>query len=65
METETAPLFKSVVLELWVLQEFFAKLLAAVKFLHKDSDINVRLLWSGGADFTSFGQVSIRSQNAS
>jgi hypothetical protein len=44
---ETAPLFKSVVLELWVLQEFFTKLLAAVKFLRKDIDMNVRLLGSG------------------
>ncbi|CAL1155464.1 unnamed protein product [Cladocopium goreaui] len=44
---------------------FFTTLLAAVKFLRKDSDMNVRILRSGGADFTSFGQVSIRSQNAS
>jgi hypothetical protein len=36
-----------VVLELWVLQEFFTKLLAAVKFLRKDIDMNVRLLGSG------------------
>ena len=52
METETAPLFKSVVLELWVLQEFFAKLLAAVKFLHKDIDMNVRLVGSGKSQAT-------------
>ena len=34
--------FDSLVLEPWELQDFFTTLLAAVKFLHKDSDVNVR-----------------------
>ena len=41
----------------WVLQDFFITLLAAVKFLHKDTN-KVRLIGSGGADCNNFGQVS-------